>query len=409
MITEMWDVSRPIAYARNPRRNEAAIDKVASSLKEFGFRQPIVVDREGVIIVGHTRLLAAKKLGLKEVPVHMADMTPAAARAYRIADNKTNEFATWDDELLALEFEDLKLDGFDLGLTGFDDEELNGLLAQGTKEGLTDDDEVPEVPEEPVSKLGDLWILGKHRLLCGDSTKREDVARLMDGAKADLVVTDPPYNVSYTGKTKDALTIQNDSMSDGGFYKFLLAVYTNLLDAMNDGAAIYVFHADMEGVNFRKALVDAGLKLSQCCVWVKQTLVMGRQDYHWQHEPVLYGWKPTGSHSWHSDRKQTTVWNFDRPTRSTDHPTMKPVDLIKYPITNSSKANQTVLDLFGGSGSTLIACEKTNRQARLMELDPKYCDVIVKRFQDFTGESATLDGRTFDEVAMERTGKAAAA
>ncbi|XLV73765.1 DNA-methyltransferase [Ralstonia syzygii subsp. celebesensis] len=240
--------------------------------------------------------------------------------------------------------------------------------------------------------------------MCGDSTSVADVERLMDGYKADLIVTDPPYNVAYEGGTAEKLTIQNDSMGDEAFYQFLLAAYGAMFAVAKDGAGLYVFHADSEGVNFRKAMTDAGFKLAQCCVWVKQSLVLGRQDYHWQHEPVLYGWKATGAHRWYSDRKQSTVWNFDRPARNDVHPTMKPVALIEYPLCNSSRGGDVVLDLFGGSGTTLIACEKHSRSARLMELDPKYCDVIIRRWQEFTGQQATLagDGRAFAQVAEER-------
>ncbi len=403
MNVEIWPLDRVIPYASNPRKNTKAIDKVAASLKEFGWKQPMVVDAEGVLVVGHTRREAALQLGWTEGPVLVAgDLTPTKIKAYRLADNRTNEEAEWDKNLLGLELEALKLDGFDLSLTAFDDNEIAGLAAllESTKDGLTDPDDAPAPPAVPVSGTGDLWILGNHRVLCGDSTVLSDVERLMDGAAADLVVTDPPYNVAYTGKTKDALTIQNDSMSGESFYQFLLAVYTNLFAVAGDGAGIYVFHADLEGANFRQAMVDAGWKLAQCCVWVKQSMVMGRQDYHWQHEPVLYGWKPTASHRWYTDRKQTTVWKFDRPSRNGEHPTMKPCDLIEYPISNSSEQGGIVLDLFGGSGSTLIACEKTARRARLLELDPKYVDVIVKRWQAFTGKQAIhADGSPFDERA----------
>jgi DNA modification methylase len=404
MNVETWAIDRIIPYARNPRKNDgAATDKVAASIKEFGWRQPIVVDGEGVIIAGDTRYKAARKLGLTEAPVHIAaGLSAAQIKAYRITDNRVGEEAEWDLPLLSLELDDLTLAGFDLGLTGFDPSELDTFdaLANATEEGLTDPDEAPAPPKTPVSVPGDLWILGKHRVLCGDATEPTAVERLMAEQAADLVITDPPYNVAYVGKTKDALTIQNDAMSADSFYQFLLAVYTNLVTVTADGAGIYVFHADSEGANFRRAMVDAGWKLAQCCVWVKQTLVMGRQDYHWQHEPVLYGWKPTAAHRWFSDRKQTTVWNFDRPTRSSEHPTMKPIALIEYPIANSSKPGDLVLDLFGGSGSTLIACEKTGRSANLMELDPRYVDVIVTRWQNFSGKKAVHeDGTPFDERA----------
>lgn len=247
-----------------------------------------------------------------------------------------------------------------------------------------------------MTQPGDLWLLGDHRLLCGSATSAQDVERVMGGDRAGLVVTDPPYNVTYVGKTKDALTIQNDTMSGVEFRTFLLDAYKNLFAVTEEGCGIYVFHADTEGLNFRGAMVEAGWKLAQCCIWVKQTLVMGRQDYHWQHEPVLYGWKPGAAHRWFTDRKQTTVWNFDRPSRSTDHPTMKPVDLISYPINNSSKAGDIVLDTFGGSGSTLIAAAKTGRRARLVELDPRYCDVIVRRFEEWSGQEAKTEaGETF--------------
>ncbi len=400
MKIENWPLDKIVPYARNPRKNTAAIDKVAASLKEYGWQQPMVVDAAGVLVVGHTRREGALKLGWTEGPVHVAtSLTPAQIKAYRLADNRSNEEAEWDKELLSLELEDLKLDGFDLALTAFDPDELDGLaaLAESVAEGLTDPDEAPEPPAIPVSVPGDLWILGNHRLLCGDSTLLDHVERLMDGAQADLVVTDPPYNVAYEGKTKDALKIQNDSMPGESFFEFLKAVYTNLFAVAGDGAGIYVFHADSEGANFRLAMVESGWKLAQCCIWVKQSMVMGRQDYHWQHEPVLYGWKPTAAHRWFTDRKQTTVWKFDRPSRNGEHPTMKPIDLIEYPINNSSEAGNVVLDLFGGSGSTLIACEKTARRARLIEIDPRYADVIVKRWQAFTGKKAVHeDGSLFD-------------
>jgi len=277
-------------------------------------------------------------------------------------------------------------DDFDIEATGFEMDDIDDMINELHPKEIIED-EVPDVPEEPVTCRGDVWELGRHRLMCGDSTLNEDVTMLMGGALADLVVTDPPYNVDYTGKTEDALKIGNDSMSDSEFYAFLFAAYQKMYDHSDDGAGIYVFHADTEGINFRKAMIDNGYKLSQCCVWVKNSMVMGRQDYHWQHEPVLVGWKPTAAHKWYSDRKQTTVWNFDRPTASREHPTSKPIELIIYPITNSSKTNDIVLDTFGGSGSTLIACEQTNRINYSMELDPHYCDVIIQRYVNLTGNT----------------------
>jgi DNA modification methylase len=399
MNVQQVSIDKVVPYARNPRRNDAAIDKVAASIKEFGFRQPIVTDSEMVIIVGHTRLLAARKLGIARVPVHVAEgLTPAQVRAYRLADNRVHEEADWNKDLLAIELQDLQGAGFDLSLTGFDDDELASLLAD-VNEGLTDPDDAPPVGEVAVSKVGDLWHLGKHRLLVGDCTGSVNVDQVMGDLKADLIVTDPPYNVSYTGKTKDALKIENDSKSASEFYSFLLAAYKAALAITKPGAGIYVFHADLEGVNFRRAFVDAGWKLSQCCVWVKQTIVMGRSDYHWQHEPVLYGWKPTAGHRWYSDRKQSTVWRFDRPTRSLEHPTMKPIELVEYPLKNSSRGGDVIFDGFGGSGSTLIACEKNGRICRTMELDPIYADVIIRRWQNFTGKEAKLEnGTTFAKV-----------
>ncbi len=398
-----------IPYARNSRTHSPGqVAQIAASIREFGWTNPVLIDGENGIIAGHGRVLAARKLSLDEVPViELSHMSETQKRAYIIADNKLAEQAGWDAELLALELGALKDEGFDLDLLGFEPSELGDLLELPAKSGLTDDDETPEPPAVPVSQPGDVWRLGPHRLMCGDSVRLDHVTQLMDGHKADLIVTDPPYNVAYEGGTADKLTIQNDSMSADAFYQFLLDAYTAMFAAAKDGAGLYVFHADSEGVNFRKAMTDAGFKLAQCCVWVKQSLVMGRQDYHWQHEPVLYGWKPTGAHRWYSDRKQTTVWHFDRPSRNDVHPTMKPVALIEYPITNSSRGGDVVLDLFGGSGSTLIACEKTGRHARLMELDPRYCDVIIRRWQDFTGQQAKLgeSDMTFADIEAAREGK----
>jgi DNA modification methylase len=405
LLIESWPIDRPKPYPGNARKlSKRAISTLATSLREYGWRQPIVVDDADVIIAGHTRLKAAQSLGLSHVPVHVArDLTPEQVAGYRLMDNRSADETEWDVELLSAEMAKLNLAEFDLSLTGFDSAEIRDILF-ANHGGLTDPDEAPEPPADPVAQTGDVWLLGTHRVLCGDSTVLSDVQRLMAADVADLVVTDPPYNVAYEGKTKDALTIENDSMSAESFYQFLLSTYSNMLMVAGDGAGIYVFHPDVEIVNFTKAFIDAGFKHSQHCVWVKQQFVMGRKDYHCQHELVLYGWKPTGAHRWHSDRKQTTVWNFDRPTRSTEHPTMKPVALIEYPISNSSRTGEIVLDLFGGSGSTLIACEKTGRAARLMEIDRKFVDVIIARWEAFSGAKATLegDGRTFEEIKAER-------
>jgi DNA modification methylase len=371
----------------------------------------VLARSNGEVVDGHLRLKAARKLGLTEVPIVLCDeWTETQVKAFRLMVNRSVAWAEWDEERLGVELLELKNLDFDLDLTGFDDEELVRLLAaQEAAEGLTDEDAVPELTETPVTVPADLWILDKHRVLCGDATAREDVDRLMAGDKADLVLIDPPYNVGYQGKTKDALTIQNDQMSDVSFHQFLLKAHTNLYAVSKDGAGIYVFHADTEGLNFRRSLVESGFKLAQCCVWVKQSLVMGRQDYHWQHEPVLYGWKPTGAHRWYSDRTQSTVWNFDRPSRSVEHPCMKPVALIEYAMQNSSRAGDIVVDVFAGAGSAVVACEKNGRSARLLELDPRYVDVICRRWRAFSGKQAIResDGRTFDEVALERTGATA--
>ncbi len=400
---ELVPIEVLVPYQKNSRtHSDEQVKQIAASIKEFGFTQPILIDGARGIIAGHGRLMAAKLLGLTEVPVVMLDhLSDAQKRAYIIADNKLALNAGWDEQILAAEMADLKDLEFDLSLVGFSDEELDDLFRDADEVLAPGDaEDVPEPRPDPKVVKGEVYILGKHRLLCGDSTVLTDVEKLMNGAKADLIITDPPYNVTYTGKTKDALTIQNDSMGAADFYQFLYDVYTNLYAVTDDGAGIYVFHADSEGSNFRKAMVDAGFKLAQCCIWVKNSLVMGRQDYHWQHEPVLYGWKDTAAHRWYSDRKQTTLWNFNRPTRSGEHPTMKPIDLIEYPLNNSSKRGDNVLDLFGGSGSTLIACEKNARSCYTMELDPVYCQVILDRWQKFSGKKATReeDNKPWDEI-----------
>ncbi|WDM22900.1 DNA modification methylase [Paenibacillus polymyxa] len=390
-----------IPYIKNARNNEKAVEYVATSIESYGFKNPILIDSNNEIIAGHTRLLAAKKLGLKEVPTILVDdLTPEQVKAFRIADNKTAEYADWNFELLAQEMEELKLADYDLSLTGYDMSECEKLLDILHEDTADDEDDfnVEEaLPEHPVTHKGDIWLLGKHRLICGDSTNPQDIATLMNGKKAQLIVTDPPYNVDYTGKTKDALKIENDKMDNDQFYDFLLAAYTQMFEVADDGASIYMFHADSEGLNFRKAFIEAGFKLAQCCIWAKQAMVMGRQDYHWMHEPVLYGWKPTGGHYWNSDRKQTTLWQFDRPFRNEYHPTMKPIPLISYPIKNSSKLGDIVFDPFGGSGSTLIACEETDRICYTSELDPKYVDVIVQRYIAHVGSD--------NDVYLIREGK----
>jgi site-specific DNA-methyltransferase (adenine-specific) len=380
-----------IPYINNSRKHsDDQVSQIAASIKEFGWTNPILVDGDNGIIAGHGRIMAAKKLGMTEVPViELAHLSKEQRKALIIADNKLALNSDWDTNLLSIELADLQELGFDLNLTGFNADELANLLQPEQVDGLTDENEIPPVPEEPKTKLGDIYQLGDHRLMCGDSTSIEAVEKLTDGL-VDILVTDPPYNVDYTGKTKDALKIQNDSMDDSTFRQFLRDAFTAADVVMKPGAVFYIWHADSEGYNFRGACKDAGWQVRQCLIWQKDTMVMGRQDYHWKHEPCLYGWKDGAAHLWATDRKQTTLILCKRPTKNDLHPTMKPVELMEYQILNNTKGMDIVLDLFGGSGSTLMACEKIGRKARLMELDPKYCDVIVKRWEDFTGRKAEL-------------------
>ncbi len=370
-------------YENNPRNNDDAVDAVANSIKEFGWQQPIVVDNGGVIIAGHTRYKAAKQLKLKEVPIVVADnLTKEQVNAYRLADNKSGELATWDDDELQEELD--KILDIDMTDFGFD------LETELEDDEVIDDDYEEEVPEIPKSKPGQIYQLGRHRLMCGDSTKPEDVKKLMNGVQADLLITDPPYNVNYEGKQDSKMTIKNDHQEADDFYKFLLSAFTNAKDNMKAGAAFYIWYASSEAVNFNRSAVDAGLSVRQELIWAKNQMIIGRQDYQWQHEPCLYGWADNGSHSWYSDRKQTTILNFDKPQRSDLHPTMKPIPLFDYQIKNSSKSGDIVLDLFGGSGTTLMACEQNGRNAYLMEFDPRYVDVIIDRWKNFTGKTAKL-------------------
>jgi site-specific DNA-methyltransferase (adenine-specific) len=391
----MWPLARLRPHERNARTHSPEqVAQIAASIQEFGFTNPILVGEDDGIIAGHGRLAAAMDLGLTEVPVIvLGHLTTEQRRAYVLADNQLALNAGWDMELLRLELADLQLADFDLSLIGFGDDELADLLPNVNElpPEDADADAVPEPPAEPITKLGDVWLLGKHRLMCGDSTSIEAVQQLMDGGKADLLLTDPPYNVAYEGKTAEALTIQNDSMSDEDFRQFLRDVYSTADAVMKPGAVFYIWHADLEGYNFRGAAHDVGWQVRQCLIWSKNSLVMGRQDYHWKHESCLYGWKEGAGHYWGNDRSQTTVLDFNRPSRNGEHPTMKPVELFQYQLENSSKRGNLVLDLFGGSGTTAIAAEQTSRHARLMELDPRYCDVIVKRWQRFTGKTATLE------------------
>lgn len=380
---ENWPIKKVKPYERNPRRNDNAVDAVAASIREFGFRQPIVVDRDGVIIVGHTRLKAAKKLGMKEVPVLVADdLTEEQVKAYRLADNKTGELAGWD--FAALEEELAGLADFDMSQFGFDT-----ILQEEAREAEEDDYEV-NPPEEPKAKPGYIYQLGRHRLMCGDSTDAESVYQLCQDGQVDMLLTDPPYGVDYTGKTRDAMKIQNDATSDETLRDMLADAFSAASNIMKPGAVFYIWHAILKTSAFEFACQMAGWEVRQVLIWAKNTMVMGRQDYQWKHEPCLYGWKDGARHLWASDRKQTTILNFERPARNKEHPTMKPVKLFDYQIQNSTRAGDVVLDLFGGSGTTIIACEQNGRCARVMELDPRYVDVIVDRWETLTGQKAVL-------------------
>ena len=390
------DINDLIPYIRNARtHSESQIAQIAASIKEFGFLSPILIAEDNTILAGHGRLAAARKLGLTKVPcVKESHLTETQRRAYIIADNKLSLNAGWDEDILAIELSELQGADFDLDLLGFDESELDSIF-EDDKEVEDDDFDVEEELNKPCfSKAGDIWTLGRHRLICGDSTKEETYKSLMEDKKANLVVTDPPYNVNYEGS---AGKIKNDNMNTDKFYNFLLDAFSNMEKVMADDASIYVFHADTEGLNFRKAFNDAGFYLSGCCIWKKPSLVLGRSPYQWQHEPCLYGWKKKGKHQWYSGRRETTIWEFEKPKKNADHPTMKPIALLAYPITNSSMSNTLILDPFGGSGSTLIACEQTDRSCYTIELDEKFCDVIVKRYIEQVG--------TNKDVSVLRAGK----
>ena len=386
---QLVPISKLVPYVNNARTHSPEqVMKLRSSLREFGFINPIIIDRDYGIIAGHGRLLAAKEEGITEVPCVFVDyLTEAQKKAYILADNRMAMDAGWDEELLRVEIESLQGEAFDVSLTGFDEKELADLFKDGSDSDAEDDDYDLSAALEKAAfvKRGDIWTVGRHRLMCGDATSAEDVAALMDGRKANLILTDPPYGVSF--KSSSGLTIQNDSMKDEEFYRFLLASFKNMADHLEKGGAAYVFHADTEGLNFRRAFIDAGFHLAGCCIWVKDSLVLGRSDYQWQHEPVLYGFMQNGKHPWYSDRKQTTIWNFAKPKRNANHPTSKPLDLLGYPIGNSTQENAIVIDTFGGSGSTLMACEQMNRTCCTMELDEKYASVILRRYVDDTGDA----------------------
>ena len=378
------------------KRTDRSSALIKESLKKYGAGRSIVIDEENRILAGNGTIAGARAAGIKNVRVieTEGDEIIAVKRkglsedqkvGLALADNRTSDLSEWDKEMLHQLSEDHDIDPW------FTKEDLAEILGEPDiipSEGVTDPDEVPETPEEPTVQFGEVWKLGNHKLLCGDSTDQNQLQPLMENELADLWLTDPPYNVNYEGATADKLKIQNDNQSDAEFRQFLASAYTVAHLYLNDGASFYIWHADSEGYNFRGAAKDANLQIRQCLIWVKSSMVMGRQDYHWQHEPCLYGWKKGASHFWNADRKQTTEMNFDKPNRNKEHPTMKPVDLIQYQMSNSTKPNHIVLDTFGGSGTTLIAAERIQRQARLVELDPKYCDVIIKRWENFTGNKA---------------------
>lgn len=377
-----------VPYVNNARTHSPEqIGKLRSSLREFGFINPVIIDRDFGIIAGHGRVLAAREEGITEVPCVFVDhLTEAQKKAYIIADNRMALDAGWDEELLRVEIEALQAEAFDISLTGFGDDEIADLFGKEKDEVEDDNYDLSAALEKAAFvKRGDRWFVGKHRLYCGDATNADDVAALMDGNRANLVLTDPPYGVSF--KSASGLTIQNDSMKDEEFYNFLRKAFDNMVAHLENGGSAYVFHADTEGLTFRQAFVDAGFHLAGVCIWAKNSLVLGRSDYQWQHEPVLYGFLKNGKHRWYSDRKQTTIWNFDKPKRNANHPTSKPLDLLSYPLGNSSQENAIVIDTFGGSGSTLMACEKTNRICYTMELDEKYASVILRRYVEDTGNA----------------------
>lgn len=393
------DIDKLIPYVNNARtHSKEQINKLRASIREFGFINPVIIDRDYNVIAGHGRIMASKEEGIDKVPCVFVDyLTDAQKKAYILADNRMALDADWDEELLKVEIESLQGADFDLNLTGFDEAELMDIFGDDNQSHAKDDDFDLTAALEKASfvEKGDVWTVGRHRLMCGDATSSEDVSTLMGNTKANLILTDPPYGVSF--KSSSGLTIQNDSMKNEEFYNFLLASFKCMAEHLENGGSAYVFHADTEGLNFRKAFIDAGFHLAGCCIWVKDSLVLGRSDYQWQHEPVLYGFVQNGKHKWYSDRKQTTIWNFDKPKRNANHPTSKPLDLLSYPIGNSTQENGVVIDTFGGSGSTMMACEQMNRICYMMELDEKYASVILRRYVENTNNA--------EGVFVERNGR----
>jgi DNA modification methylase len=402
---EHWPIERLIEYARNPRKNDHAVEQMASVIAEYGFRMPVIAKSTGELVDGHLRLKAARRLGLATVPVVLADeLSEAQIKAFRLLANRSATWAEWDEELLRLELEELRLEDFDLALTGFNPDELDALLADpdAGSEGLTDDDAVPETQEHVISQLGDVWVLGEHKLLCGDATVAEDYQRLLGTELADMAFLDPPYNVNYANSAKDKLRgknrpILNDNLGDD-FQTFLHTACTQLL-AVTKGA-VYIAMSSSELATLQASFRAAGGRWSTFIIWAKNTFTLGRADYQRQYEPILYGWREGSEHYWCGARDQGDVWFVNKPVRNDLHPTMKPVELVERAVHNSSKGRDIVLDPFGGSGSTLIACEKAGRRARLIELDPRYVDVIVHRWQEWSGRQAirASDGKTFSQI-----------
>jgi DNA modification methylase len=409
MRVQIWTIDRLLPYIRNARTHtDEQVAQVAASIREFGWTNPLLVAADGTIIAGHARLAAARKLKMTEVPVIVLDhLTDAQRRALVLADNRLALDAGWDEEMLRVELASLQEDGFDLDIVGFSDEELENLLRDPEESnGLTDEDAVPDEPERAITVAGDLWMLGDHRVLCGDATSMDAIQTVLAGGLADMAFTDPPYSVSYTGKTARKLTIKNDDLG-AGFCDFLREACTNVL-AVTKGA-IYICMSSSELHTLFRAFTDAGGHWSTFVIWAKHHFTLGRSDYQRQYEPILYGWRNGTDHFWCGARDQGDIWFIKRPMANLEHPTMKPVELVERALRNSSKTRDTILDVFGGSGTTLIACEKSGRQARLVELEPKYCDVIVRRWQEFTGREAKLesDGKSYSEVAGARSAVAA--
>ena len=398
MVIERKHTADLIPADYNPRKDlkpgDAEYEKLKRSIEQFGYVEPVIWNKTtGFVVGGHQRLKVLLDMGITEVECVVVEMDAEKEKALNIALNKIS--GEWDKDKLALLIADLQGADFDVSLTGFEPAEIDSLFKDAQQGKVKDDgfDVEAELKAPVITKAGDVWTLGRHRLVCGDSTKAETFALLMGDRKANLVITDPPYNVNYEGS---AGKIKNDNMADDAFYQFLLAAFQNTETVMADDASIYVFHADTEGLNFRRAFADAGFRLSGTCIWKKQSLVLGRSPYQWQHEPILFGWKKKGRHQWYTGRKESTIWEFDKPKKNGDHPTMKPIPLLAYPIMNSSMSNTLVLDPFGGSGSTLIACEQTDRSCCMIELDEKFCDVIVKRYIEQVGSA--------DGVSVQRDG-----